>query len=203
MNPVFKYKIMTVFSDISIKRAIAEGRVAVVPYDENLVQPSSIDIRLGNSFRVFRNHTSTCIDPKQPAQHLTDEIIVNDENGFIVHPGEFVLGTTLEHISLPADIVARLEGKSSLGRLGLLVHATAGYIDPGFSGQVTLEISNIANLPIRLYPNMRIGQISLHALTEAAEKPYGAQGVGKYQGQTGPTDSRIHQDFKVIQEVTS
>lgn len=187
---------MAIFSDISIKRVIGEGKVVIQPYSEELVQPSSIDVRLGNTFRVFRNHSAACIDPKAN-NHVTEEITVGEE-GFVIHPGEFVLGVTMEHVTLPADIVARLEGKSSLGRIGLLVHATAGYIDPGFSGQITLEMSDIANLPIRLYPGMRIGQISLHALTEPAEKPYGSGGVGKYQGQTGPTDSRIHQDFRTI-----
>lgn len=192
---------MTVFSDISIKRAVQSGKVKISPYNEELVQPSSIDVLLGNHFRVFRNHGNTCIDPRSP-QHMTEEIIMEGEDAFILHPGEFVLGTTIEHITLPADTVARLEGKSSLGRLGLLIHSTAGYIDPGFSGQITLEISNIANLPIKLYPGMRIGQISLHCLTEPAERPYGSAGVGKYQGQTGATDSRSAQDFKIIKEET-
>ncbi|MEZ4210253.1 MAG: dCTP deaminase [Patescibacteria group bacterium] len=190
---------MSVFSDRSIKRAIANGDIKILPYSEELVQPSSIDVRLGDTFRIFRNHTSTCIDPKT-MDHLSEEIKVGEE-GIVIHPGEFLLGTTLEHVTLPADTVARLEGKSSLGRLGLIVHATAGYIDPGFSGQITLEMSDIANLPIRLYPGMRIGQLSFHALTEPAERPYGTPGVGKYQGQTGPTDSRSEQDFKAIPKV--
>lgn len=190
---------MTVFSDGSIRRAIESGKIKVTPYDETLVQPSSMDVLLGNHFRVFRNHGATCIDPRSP-QRMTEEIIMEGDLPFILHPGEFVLGTTLEHITLPADTVSRLEGKSSLGRLGLLIHSTAGYIDPGFSGQITLEISNIANLPIKLYPGMRIGQLSFHALTEPSEKPYGSAGVGKYQGQTGATESRSASDFKDIKE---
>jgi dCTP deaminase len=187
---------MSVFSDGSIKRAIAEGRFKITPYDESLVQPASINVRLGDTFRIFRNHTAACIDPHKPT-HITEEITVGEE-GFVIHPGEFVLGVTMEHMTLASDLVARLEGKSSLGRIGLIVHATAGYIDPGFSGQITLEMSDIANLPIRLYPGMLIGQISLQDLSEPAERPYGSPGVGKYQGQTGPTDSRIDQDFKEI-----
>ncbi len=191
---------MSVFSDTSILEAIDQGRVRIDPFDPEMVQPASIDIKLGGTFRVFRNHTQSCIDPKMKSEGLTEEITVGEE-GFVVHPGEFILGVSLEKITVGDDLVARLEGKSSLGRIGLLVHATAGYIDPGFSGQVTLEISNIANLPIKLYPGMKIGQISFLTMTTVAAKPYGSNGVGKYQGQMGPTDSRIENDFKTKQPV--
>jgi dCTP deaminase len=186
-----------IFSDRTIREAIASGRIRLDPYDPSLVQPSSVDVRCSHLFRVFENHRYPHIDPKAPQADLTTEIKVTESDPFILHPGEFVLGTTLETIGLGDDVVARLEGKSSLGRLGLLIHSTAGFIDPGFQGQVTLELSNVANLPITIYPGMRIGQISFYQMTTAAEHPYGSAGLGsKYQGQSGPTPSRMHQDFE-------
>jgi len=185
-----------ILSDRSIKESIASGRIVVTPYDESLVQPASIDIRLDGRFLVFRNYKYSCIDPKSPQQDLTEMIEVGDDEPFIVHPGEFILGSTVERIGLGRDIAAQLGGKSSLGRLGLIVHATAGFIDPGFEGSVTLELSNVANLPIRLYPGMKVAQISFFALTTAADRPYGHPSLGsKYKGQTVPTASRMHLNF--------
>ncbi|MEN8113796.1 MAG: dCTP deaminase [Actinomycetota bacterium] len=185
-----------IFSDRSIVEAIDSGRVTIDPFDPDLVQPSSVDVRCDHRFRVFENHKHPLIDPKAPQPDLTTEVQATEEDPFILHPGEFVLGTTLETIGLGDDVVARLEGKSSLGRLGLLIHSTAGFIDPGFRGQVTLELSNVANLPIAIYPEMKIGQISFYKMTTAAERPYGSSALGsKYQGQTGPTASRMHRDF--------
>ncbi|TDI52374.1 MAG: dCTP deaminase [Acidobacteria bacterium] len=185
-----------IFSDRSIKEAIAEGRISIDPYDEAMVQPSSIDLRCGPHFRVFENHRYAFIDPKAPQDQLTVGVEADETTPFMLHPGEFVLGSTAETITLSDDVVARLEGKSSLGRLGLLIHSTAGFIDPGFSGQVTLELSNVANLPIAIYPNMKIGQISFYQMTTPAEFPYGSPELGsKYQGQAGPTPSQMHQDF--------
>lgn len=185
-----------ILSDRSIKEAIAAGRIVLDPYDEAMVQPSSIDLRCDTQFRVFENHKYALIDPKAPQEDLTKQVEASPDHPFILHPGEFVLGATAEVIGLADDIVARLEGKSSLGRLGLLIHSTAGFIDPGFQGQVTLELSNVANLPIAIYPGMKIGQVSFYELSTAAENPYGSAGAGsKYQGQRGPTASRIHQEF--------
>ncbi len=185
-----------IFSDRTIKESVATGRIIIDPYDEAMVQPSSVDLRCGAVFRVFENHKYPVIDPKAPQEDLTTAIESTPDEPFILHPGEFVLGSTLEVIGLADDIVARLEGKSSLGRLGLLIHSTAGFIDPGFKGQVTLELSNVANLPIAIYPEMKIGQVSFYELSTPAEHPYGSSGAGsKYQGQSGPTPSRIHQDF--------
>jgi dCTP deaminase len=185
-----------IFSDRTIKEAIASNRITIDPYDESMVQPSSVDIRCDPNFRVFENHKYALIDPKAPQGDLTVGVTASEDDPFILHPGEFVLGSTLEVIGLAADIVARLEGKSSLGRLGLLIHSTAGFIDPGFTGQVTLELSNVANLPIAIYPNMKIGQISFYQMTTPAEFPYGSPELGsKYQGQSGPTPSQMHQDF--------
>jgi len=185
-----------IFSDRSIREAIAAGRISIDPYDETLVQPSSVDVRCDHRFRVFVNHRSAYIDPKAPQEDLTSPVEATADDPFLLHPGEFVLGSTLETVGLGDDVVARLEGKSSLGRLGLLIHSTAGFIDPGFHGQVTLELSNVANLPIAIYPGMRIGQISFYELSTAAERPYGSPELGsKYQGQTGPTPSRVHRDF--------
>jgi len=186
-----------IFSDRTILEAIEAGRVSIDPFDRDLVQPSSIDVRCDHLFRVFENHRYALIDPKAVQENLTSQVETSAERPFILHPGEFVLGTTLEIITLGSDVVARLEGKSSLGRLGLLIHSTAGFIDPGFHGQVTLELSNVANLPIAIYPGMKIGQISFYQMTTAADRPYGSAALGsKYQGQTGPTASRMHQDFK-------
>lgn len=166
------------------------------PADDGMVQPSSIDVRIDRFFRLFDNHKYPIIDPSQDQPELTRLIEVDPEEGFILHPGEFVLGSTYEQVTLPDDIAARLEGKSSLGRLGLLTHSTAGFIDPGFSGHVTLELSNVATLPIKLWPGMKIGQLCFFQLTSAAEKPYGHGADGsRYLGQRGPTASRSHLNF--------
>ena len=186
-----------VLSDRTIRRLLGEGRIAIDPYDEDLVQPSSVDVRVDRLFRVFRNSRYPFIDVKEPMEDLTELVEMEDSEPFILHPGEFVLGSTLERIALPDDLVARLEGKSSLGRLGLLIHSTAGFIDPGWDGHVTLELSNVANLPITIYYGMRIGQISFVRLTEPADAPYGASRLGsKYQGQAGPTPSRYWRNFE-------
>ena len=183
-------------SDRDLKAALASGRMALTPYDEQMVQPSSIDVRLDRWFRVFANHRYTHIDPAEQQDDLTELVEVADGEAFLLHPGEFVLGATLERITLGADLASRLEGKSSLGRLGLLTHSTAGFIDPGFSGHVTLELSNVANLPIKLYPGMKIGQICVLPLSSPSEHPYGASVYGsRYQGQRGPTPSRSHLSF--------
>ncbi|MEO8290649.1 MAG: dCTP deaminase [Gaiellaceae bacterium] len=187
-----------VLSDRTIRRLLEEGRIGIDPYDEGLLQPSSVDVRVDRLFRVFRNSRYPYIDVKEPMEDLTELVEVGDvDQPFILHPGEFVLGSTLERITLPDDLVARLEGKSSLGRLGLLIHSTAGFIDPGWDGHVTLELSNVANLPITIYVGMKIGQISFVQLTEPAEHPYGAALLGsKYQGQAGPTASRYWKNFE-------
>jgi dCTP deaminase len=183
-------------SDRDLKAALAEGRMGLAPYDEAMVQPSSVDVRLDRYFRVFANHRYTHIDPAVAQDDLTELLEPEGEEPFILHPGEFVLGSTLEVITLGNDLAARLEGKSSLGRLGLLTHSTAGFIDPGFSGHVTLELSNVANLPIKLYPGMKIGQICVIQLTSTAEHPYGSSIYGsRYQDQRGPTPSRSHLRF--------
>jgi dCTP deaminase len=185
-----------IFSDRTIKESVAAGRIVIDPYDEAMVQPSSVDLRCDSVFRVFENHKYALIDPKAPQEDLTTAVSATGGQPFILHPGEFVLGSTLEVVALADDIVARLEGKSSLGRIGLLIHSTAGFIDPGFKGQVTLELSNVANLPIAIYPGMKIGQISFYQMSTPADSPYGSPGAGsKYQGQSGPTPSRIHHDF--------
>ena len=185
-----------ILSDRSIREALAAGRIVIDPLDERAIQPSSVDLRLDRFFRVFRNDTTPFIDPKHAQEDLTELVEVDDGRAFILHPGEFVLGSTLESVGLPADLVARIEGKSSLGRLGLLVHATAGFVDAGFDGYLTLELSNVANLPIALYPGMKIGQISFLQMTTAAERPYGSDETGsKYQGQRGPTPSRSYLNF--------
>jgi dCTP deaminase len=186
-----------VLSDRTIKRLLDEGRIEIDPYDPALLQPSSVDVRVDRFFRVFHNARYPFIDVKQPQEDLTELVEVDEETAFILHPGEFVLGSTLERVRLPDDLVARLEGKSSLGRLGLLIHSTAGYIDPGWDGQVTLELSNVANLPITIYYGMKIGQVSFVQLSEPADSPYGAAGVGsKYQGQRGPVPSRYWKNFE-------
>jgi len=185
-----------VLSDRTIRRLLEEGRIEIDPFDEALVQPSSVDVRVDRFFRVFHNARYPFIDVKQPQEDLTELVEVDEETPFILHPGEFVLGSTLERIRLPDDLVARLEGKSSLGRLGLLIHSTAGFIDPGWDGHVTLELSNVANLPITIYHGMKIGQVSFVQMTEAALTPYGADALGsKYQGQRGPTPSRYWKNF--------
>lgn len=185
-----------IFSDRSIRESIADGTIVIDPYEPSYVQPSSVDLRVGNGFRVFENHKYSEIDPRSPQDDLTKLIEVEGDSAFMLHPGEFVLGTTLEKVKLGNDVVARLEGKSSLGRLGLLIHSTAGFIDPGFEGHITLELSNVATLPIAIYPEMKIGQISFYKMTTAADFPYGSPELGsKYQGQSGPTPSRSHKDF--------
>ena len=186
-----------ILSDRSIRDALAAGRVVVDPLDGRAVQPSSVDLRIDKYFRVFRNDTTPYIDPKEPQEDLTEIVEVGEGAAFILHPVEFVLGSTLERVALPDDLVARLEGKSSLGRLGLLIHSTAGFVDAGWDGHLTLELSNVANLPIALYPEMKIGQISFFEMTSAAEHPYGSTEKGsKYQGQRGPTPSRYYQNFR-------
>lgn len=187
-------------SDRDLLAAIAAGRLGLSPFDEAMIQPSSIDVRLDRYFRVFANHRYTHIDPAEQQDDLTVPIEADGDEPFILHPGEFVLGSTLEVISLGDDLASRLEGKSSLGRLGLLTHSTAGFIDPGFSGHVTLELSNVANLPIKLYPGMKIGQICVLQLTSPSEHPYGSSIYGsRYQDQRGPTPSRSHLRFSRTQ----
>jgi dCTP deaminase len=185
-----------ILSDRSIREEIAAGRVEIEPFDEACVQPSSIDLHVDGQFRVFQNNRYPFIDVRREQSDLTELVSVPDEEPFILHPGEFVLGSTYERVGLPDDLVARLEGKSSLGRLGLLIHSTAGYVDPGWDGYLTLELSNVANLPITIYPRMKIGQISFFRLTTAADHPYGGAGTrSKYQGQRGPTASRFFEEF--------
>ena len=185
-----------VLADRTIARLLDEGRIEIDPYDPSLLQPSSVDVRVDRYFRVFRNNRYGYINVKLEQEELTEPVEIGDEEPFILHPGEFVLGSTLERVKLPDDLVARLEGKSSLGRLGLLIHSTAGFIDPGWDGHVTLELSNVANLPITIYHGMKIGQLSFMQLTEPAASPYGSATLGsKYQGQRGPTPSRYWQNF--------
>jgi dCTP deaminase len=187
---------VSVLADRDIRAAIEAGRVVIRPYDPADLQPSSVDLHLDRSFRVFRNNRYPFIDVRQPQPDLTELLRIEDDEPFILHPGEFVLGQTLEWVELPDDLVSRLEGKSSLGRLGLLIHSTAGYVDPGWKGTLTLELSNVANLPIALYFGMKIGQISFFELTSAVERPYGSPELGsKYQGQSEPTASAFHRDF--------
>jgi dCTP deaminase len=183
-------------SDGDLAKALAAGRLSVEPYDERMLQPSSLDVRLDRYFRVFDNSRYTHIDPAIRQDELTSLVEVNGEEPFVLHPGEFVLGSTFERVALPDDLAGRLEGKSSLGRLGLLTHSTAGFIDPGFCGHITLELSNVANLPITLWPGMKIGQLCLFRLSSPAEHPYGSQRAGsRYQGQRGPTPSRAYLNF--------
>ncbi|NNH06638.1 dCTP deaminase [Cellulomonas fimi] len=183
-------------SDRDIRAELESGRVGLDPYDPAMLQPSSIDVRLDRFFRLFDNHKYPVIDPSADQPDLTRLVEVSGDEPFVLHPGEFVLGSTFEQVTLPDDVAARLEGKSSLGRLGLLTHSTAGFIDPGFSGHVTLELSNVATLPILLWPGMKIGQLCFFRLTSAAEQPYGSAAYGsRYQGQRGPTASRSFQSF--------
>jgi len=183
-------------SDRDLRAEIDAGRVVLDPYDPVMIQPSSVDVRIDRYFRVFHNSRYTHIDVAREMDDLTELVEPRGDEPFLLHPGEFVLGSTLECVTLPDDIAARLEGKSSLGRLGLLTHSTAGFIDPGFTGHVTLELSNVANLPITLYPGMKIGQICFFRLSSPAEKPYGSGASGsRYQGQRGPTPSRSYRDF--------
>ncbi|SKC76188.1 dCTP deaminase [Krasilnikoviella flava] len=183
-------------SDRDIRAELDAGRVVLDPYEPSMLQPSSIDVRLDRYFRLFDNHKYPFIDPSQEQPELTRLVEVSPEEPFVLHPGEFVLGSTFESVTLPDDVAARLEGKSSLGRLGLLTHSTAGFIDPGFSGHVTLELSNVATLPITLWPGMKIGQMCFFRLSSPAEHPYGSDAYGsRYQGQRGPTASRSWQSF--------
>lgn len=187
---------MTVLSDRTIREELASGRIVIDPLTEGCVQPASVDLHLGRSFLVFRNNHVPYIDVRAMNETLTEQVTVGDDVPFMLHPGEFVLGSTLEHVEVPADLVARLEGKSSLGRVGLLIHSTAGYVDPGWKGRLTLELSNVSNLPITLYYRMKIGQISFLRLSTPAEHLYGSAELGsKYQGQQEPTPSRIQMDF--------
>ncbi len=187
-----------ILSDRSLREQLTAGRIVIDPLDESLIQPSSIDVRISNLFRVFRNHSAGVIDVKRDMGFLTElvELPPESDDAFMLHPGEFVLGSTLERIAVPEDLVCRIEGKSSLGRLGLLIHSTAGFVDAGFDGHITLELANVASLPITLYPGMKIGQISFMQMTTPAEQPYGAGASGsKYQGQRGPTPSRYFENF--------
>jgi dCTP deaminase len=186
-----------ILSDVDIRKEIAAGRVQVDPFDEDAVQPSSIDMRVDRFFRVFANSRYPYIDVRKPMEDLTDLVEASGDEPLILHPGEFILGSTLERVTLPDDIVARVEGKSSLGRLGLLIHSTAGFVDAGWDGHLTLELSNVANLPITIYPDMKIGQLCLFRMTSPAERPYGSKGLGsKYQGQRGPTPSSYYKNFE-------
>ncbi|MEU6233470.1 dCTP deaminase [Kitasatospora sp. NPDC047058] len=183
-------------SDKDIRTEIDLGRVVIDPFDPAMIQPSSIDVRLDRFFRVFENHRYPHIDPSEEQPDLTRLVEPEGDDAFILHPGEFVLASTYEVITLPEDVASRLEGKSSLGRLGLLTHSTAGFIDPGFSGHVTLELSNVATLPIKLYPGMKIGQLCMFRLSSPSEHPYGSARYGsRYQGQRGPTPSRSYLNF--------
>jgi len=186
-----------ILSDRTIREQLEAGRIVIDPLGEGCIQPSSVDLHIDRLFRVFRNHTLGHIDVKEDLEDLTELVEIGEEDVFILHPGEFVLGSTLERVAIPDDLVARLEGKSSLGRLGLLIHSTAGFIDPGFYGQITLELSNVHNLPITLYPRMKIGQVSFLRMTTAADVPYGTGALrSKYHGQDGPTPSQYWKNFE-------
>ena len=185
-----------VLSDRTIKEELAQGRIVIDPLESGDIQPASVDLHLDRKLLVFRNSRQPLIDVREDLEGLTDIEEIPEEQPFILHPGEFILGSTLEYIALSDDLVARLEGKSSLGRIGLLIHSTAGYVDPGWKGHLTLELSNVANLPVTLYYGMKIGQISFLRLTAPAENLYGSEALGsKYQGQTEPTASRFYRDF--------
>lgn len=186
-----------ILSDRDLRALIESGSLVIDPFDPNSVQPSSIDLRVGSQFRVFANSRYPFIDVREPMEGLTELVEATEDEPFILHPGEFVLGSTLERVGLPHDKVGRLEGKSSLGRLGLLIHSTAGFVDAGFDGYLTLELSNVANLPITLYPGMKIGQLCLFDMSSPAERPYGSVELGsKYHGQVGPTPSRYFENFE-------
>ncbi len=186
-----------ILSDRTIREAVASGRITIDPLGEGCIQPSSVDLHVDRFFRLFRNHSQPVIDVKEDQENLSELVEIRDEEALILHPGEFVLGSTLERVALPDDLVGRLEGKSSLGRLGLLIHSTAGFVDAGWDGHLTLELSNVANLPITVYPGMKIGQISFLEMTTSADTPYGATEIGsKYQHQRGPTPSRYFENFR-------
>ena len=185
-----------VLSDHTIKEELAKGRIVIEPLGEGCIQPASVDVHLDHKLLVFRNSRRAFIDVRAEQSDLTEMVEIEEEPPFMLHPGEFVLASTLEYIALPDDLVARLEGKSSLGRIGLLIHSTAGYVDPGWKGHLTLELSNVANLPVTLYYGMKIGQISYLKLSTPADNLYGSESLGsKYQGQSEPTASRMHRDF--------
>jgi dCTP deaminase len=186
-----------VLSDRTLRTEIGKGRIIIEPLGEGCIQPASVDLHLDRQILVFQNNRVPYVDIRAQTERLTDMVVIGDDDPFMLHPGEFVLGSTLEHVEVPDDLVARLEGKSSLGRIGLLIHSTAGYVDPGWKGHLTLELSNVSKLPITLYHRMKIGQISFLRLTEPAERLYGSKELGsKYQGQQEPTASKIHEDFK-------
>ena len=185
-----------VLSDRTIREELAKGRIVINPLEEGCIQPASVDLNLDRNLLVFRNNKIPYIDVRASSERLTDMVTMADDDPFMLHPGEFVLGSTLEHVEVPSDLVARLEGKSSLGRIGLLIHSTAGYVDPGWKGHLTLELSNVSNFPITLYHRMKIGQISFLKLTTPADVLYGSAELGsKYQGQQDPTPSKVHLDF--------
>ena len=186
-----------VLSDRSIREEIEKGHIVISPLGDGCIQPASVDVHLDRQLLVFRNNRVPYVDIRASTERLTELVEMGNDDPFMLHPGEFILGSTLEHVEVPPDLVARLEGKSSLGRIGLLIHSTAGYVDPGWKGRLTLELSNVSNLPITLYYRMKIGQISFLRLTTPAERLYGDKELGsKYQGQQGPTASRIYEEFK-------
>ena len=194
---------MSVLSDGDLRRAIAAGEIGVDPFNDEDIQPASIDLHLDKSFRVFRNNRYGFIDPSVDQPGLTELEVVSGAEPFMLHPSEFVLGQTLERISVGSSLLGRLDGKSSLGRLGLLIHSTAGYVDPGWVGNLTLELGNVASLPIALYPGMKIGQISFHRMSSPVERPYGSAALhSRYQGQSQPTASAIHVDFDAVRRET-
>jgi dCTP deaminase len=181
----------SVLSDGTILQLVQDGRIRIDPWDPKLVQPASVDLRLGDSFRVFHNHRASAIDLREPPLGLTEEVVIGADESFVIHPGEFCLGRTLEWVELPDDIVARIEGKSSIGRLGLIVHATAGFCDPGWKGTLTLELNNLTRIPIKLYQGLQIAQLSFMSLDRPAQRPYGSPDLGShYQGQRAATESR-------------
>ncbi len=187
-----------ILSDRTIREELAAGRIVIDPLREGSIQPSSVDLHLDRYFRVFLNHHTRVIDVKERQDDLTHAVEIDPDCAFVLHPGEFVLGSTSERVAVPDDLVARLEGKSSLGRLGLVIHSTAGFVDAGFEGHLTLELSNVATLPITLYPGMKIGQVSFLRMTTPADNPYGSSAAGsKYKGQSGPTPSRYYENFFV------
>lgn len=193
-----------ILSDRSIKEVIKSGKIMITPFEPALVQPSSYNLRLANSFRIFKNIKQAFLDTKKPVTDFMELIEIKNNEPIIIHPREFVLGETREYFEFPKDIVGRLEGKSSLARLGIIIHTTAGYFDPGFKGTATLEISNLANIPIALYPGMKIAQMSFHFLSTPADSPYGSRKLGsKYQGQKGPTESRLFREFvREVKKIT-
>ena len=186
-----------ILSDRTIREAISSGRIVIEPFNDRMIQPSSVDLTLDHRFLVFRNHQRGIIDVKEDLSDLTEMVTIDPDGVFILHPGEFVLGSTAERMALPNDLVGRIEGKSSLGRLGLLIHTTAGFVDAGFDGAITLEFANVASMPITLYPGMKIGQISFLQMTTEADTPYGSASLGsKYSGQMGPTASQYWKNFE-------